>query len=184
MSAEFSILILILTACAVASGVLPAHSDPSVPLEYQIKAAFLYRFIEFVEWPEEALPDTLDTITIGVLGESDIKEALETLVEGKQVRGHQVEIKHFGKAEPLEFCHVLFIGRSEKSRLREIPKMLKGWSTLTVGEVEGFARFGGMINFIIVENKVRFEINVRVAEKADLQISSKVLRLASIVKEK
>ena len=189
MRAKCSILILLMTACVAASGGVSADPDPSIPLEYRVKAAFLYRFVKFVEWPGEALPDTHNTITIGVLGEGDIYAALESLVEGKQAKGRKLVIQQFREPEDLEFCHVLFIGRSEKnseqeeSRLKEILKGLKGSSTLTVGEAEGFAQIGGMINFIIVESKVRFEINVGAAREANLKISSKLLRLARIVKE-
>jgi len=184
MRVKHSIMMLLTTVCSAASGVVPANADPSIPLEYQIKAAYLYKFTRFVEWPEEALPDTLSTITIGVLGEGDMYAALESIVKGKQVKGRRLGIKHFGKAEDLVFCHVLFIGRSEKIRLREILEILKGQSTLTVGEEERFARSGGMINFIIVENRVRLEINVRAAEEGDLKISSRLLTLARIVKKK
>ena len=181
-------ILLIVAICSVTSEVFAANPGPSmseIP-EYQMKAAYLYQFMKFVEWPEEVLPDTLDTITVGVFGESDIEEELRSLInrslaKGKLVKGRKVRVKHFRKVGDLAFCHVLFVSRSERSHLKEVLARTKDRSTLTVGEQEGFARAGGMINFIIVESKVRFEISVRAARRVDVRISSRLLKLAKDV---
>lgn len=153
----------------------------AAPLEYEVKAAFLYQFIKFVEWPPEAFFDYPATIVIGVLGDSPIAEALAA-VEGKEAKGRTVVVKRFKGLDDLEFSHILFISPEAAGHLKEIRKKLSYASTLEVSEVEGFARGGGMVNFITVENRIRFEINVEPAERAGLKISSQLLKLARIVK--
>ena len=93
-------------------------------------------------------------------------------------------IKHCAKLDQLDKCHLLFVSRSEEKNLPEILAKIKNWNTLTVSDMEGFAQSGGVINFVTVEKKIRFEINLDAAERADLKISSKLLRLAKIVKDK
>jgi len=181
MRINSSIMIVLVALCVAANGALAADLDSSVPLEYQVKAAVVYKFVRYVEWSKEVLPDTLDTITLGVLGGSPMVSALRTLVEGKEVGGYTLRIRHFRSLEDLAFCHVLFVGRSEKEHLKEVLGHIEGWSTLTVGEAEGFAQEGGMINLVIAENRVKFEINLGAAEDADLKISSRLLRLGKIM---
>ena len=159
------------------------HAQGAIkPTEYQVKAAFLYNFAKFVEWPDKASPKRSHTIIIGVLGESSTSEALEPFMD-RQVKSYKTVVKHFKKPRDLTFCHILFISASEEPRLEGILKTLRGSNILTVGEVKGFSQLGGIINFIIVENKVRFEINVKAAEEAGLNMSSKLLKLARIVEK-
>lgn len=158
-----------------------AHAQP-LPLEYQVKAVFLYQFLKFVEWPPQAFHATNQTICIGVVDDGSMSSALQS-VEGKEAKGRRVVVKRFKKLEDLEFCHILFISSGLEGRMTEILDRLRGTSTLTVSDIDGFARRGGMINFITVENKIQFEINVDAAERAKLQISSHLLRLARIVPE-
>lgn len=159
-----------------------AHAQP-LPLEYQVKAAFLYQFIKFIEWPPQAFRAPNHTICIGVVDGSPISSALQA-VEGKEAKGRRVVVKRFKTLEDLDFCHILFISTSMEGRVAEILERLKGTSTLTVSEIDGFARRGGIINLITVEDKVQFEINVEAAGRANLQISSHLLRLARIVSER
>ncbi len=176
------LLLCFLLMASGVDGVLPiriTHAQPS-PLEYQVKAAFLYQFFKFVEWPPQAFHATNQTICIGVVDGSPMASALQS-VEGKEAKGRRVVVKRFKEPENLEFCHILFISSEMEGRMAEILDRLKGTSTLTVSDIDGFARRGGMINFITVENKIQFEINVDAAERAKLQISSHLLRLARIV---
>ena len=145
-----------------------------------VRPAFLYQFFKFVEWPPEAFHATNQTICIGVVDGSPMASALQS-VEGKEAKGRRVVVKRFKELENLEFCHILFIGSGMEDRLAEILDHLKRTSTLTVSDIDGFARRGGMISLITVEDKVQFEINVDAAERAKLQISSHLLRLARIV---
>lgn len=177
-------LVLILVAAGALIGSVPhagAQSEP--PTEYQIKAAFLYNFAKFVEWPAEAFPDTRAAIHLCVVGEDPFGDVLEQTVSGKAIHGRPLAIKRLKSDQDLKVCQILFISSSEKWRLVPILGSLRGSSVLTVGETQRFAQLGGMINFILEESKVRFEINVEAAERVRLKMSAKLLSLARIVIE-
>lgn len=173
-------LIVMIAAFVVASSTTNAYAQLQAR-EYEVKAAFLYNFAKFVEWPAKPLADTSATIIIGVLGEDPFGGALET-IKGKTIEGRQVVTKRFKTVRDLEFSHILFISSSEKEHLAEIMKTLKGMNVLTVGETERFVEVGGIINLYIESNKVRFEINVDNAERAGLRLSSRLLNVAKVVK--
>lgn len=173
-----AILLALLVAALVGGGISPAEAASPPPLESQVKAAFLYQFTKFVEWPPQALRD--NTIIIGVLGDSPVADALAA-IEGQEAKGRTVVVKRFKGLDELEFAHILFLSPDAAGHLKEIQKRLEHSSTLLVSDVEGFARSGGMINFIMVGNKIRFEINVEAAEQARLRISSQLLKLARII---
>lgn len=177
-----SLLVCLLLMASGVDGVRPISSAnaQSSPLEYQVKAAFLYQFFKFVEWPANAFNATHNIICIGVVDGGPMASALQP-IEGKEAKGRRVVIKRFKELKDLEFCHILFISSGMEGRLAEILDQLRGTSTLTVSDIDGFARRGGMINLITVEDKIQFEINVDAAERAKLQISSHLLRLARIV---
>jgi hypothetical protein len=155
------------------------RAQEAAPSEYQVKAAFLYNFAKFVEWPSEAFASDSAPFVIGVLGQSPFGNDLESTIKGKQVKGRKLEIRMFASAaDPdLKTCHILFICNSPKQRLEALLKLLKGSTVLTVSETENFTRCGGMINFVMEGNKVRFEINDDAAQNARLTISSKLLNL-------
>lgn len=154
------------------------------PTEYQVKAAFLYNFAKFVEWPEDVLTDSNDPIVIGVFGNDPFGMDLDETIKGKTVKNRELVIRRFHQIQELEFCHILFIGSPEKKSLFSILERSEKLCILTVGETEDFTRYGGMIKFMIVENKVRFEINVESIDQAGLKISSKILKLAKIFQKK
>jgi hypothetical protein len=176
-------LIIVGAVCVVAGGIPNAQAGSSPPGEYEVKAAFLYNFAKFVEWPAEAFDDADAPLTIGVLGEDPFGDTLEQTVKGKTANGRKLAIRRFHKVRDLQPCHILFISSSEKRHLSEILDRLKGSSVLTVGEVEGFAKRGGVINFFVEDNRIRFEVNVDAAKRAKLKMSSKLLRLARIVRD-
>src|SRR6266581_8438806 len=144
--------------------------------EYEIKAAYLYNFIKYVDWPSYG-----DTISIGVLGNDPFGTALAPL-NGKIVKGRRLLIKHLDSVREAQQCQIIFVSSSEKQRLQEIFESLKSARVLTVGETQGFADGGGIINFIEENNKVRFEINAEAARRTGLNISSELLKLARLVK--
>lgn len=149
--------------------------------EYRIKAAFLYNFAKFVEWPTDAFPDPHMAIVVGIVGEDQFSEVLSQTVAGKTVNGRELVIRRGKAGENLRNCHLVFISSSEGRHLPQILDSLKGSSVVTVGETERFARLGGVINFFVVGKNVRFEVNVDAAARARLKISSKLLALARIV---
>lgn len=156
-----------------------ADAQTSHPGEYQIKAAFIFHFAKFVEWPSSALGTTNSPIIIGVLGDNPFHEDLEKTVRNKTVDDHPLVVKQFQSVAEALGSHILFISASEKGRLAEILKELRGRSVLTVGDMDRFDENGGMINFVLEDSKIRFKINNEAASKAGLKISSKLLSLAS-----
>lgn len=179
------ILVRLLLLCALGfwfpggSGVLPA-AKADEPAEYQVKAAFLYKFVNFVDWPATTLPQDSSPFIIGVLGDDPFGSLLDKTVEGKALGEHKIVVKRFKRFEDLQSCHVLFVCRSEKSKLSRIIERLGKANTLVVGDMDNFLQYGA-INFLFMERKVRFEINMDVAERAGLKISSKLLQLATKV---
>jgi len=155
-----------------------AETKPSP--EYLIKAAFLFNFAKFVEWPANAFKDDLSPINLCILGRDPFGPALDTLKD-KTIRGRPIKIKRANKVDDIETCHILFISASEKGNLKQILDVLRNSYILTVSEIEGFTQMGGVINFIIVNKKVHFEINPAAAEQSRLKISSQLLKLAKIV---
>jgi hypothetical protein len=176
-----AMLILWIAVCVVIWGRLAGQAELPVAKEYQVKATFLYQFAHFVTWPAAAFPDAHTPITIGILGDDPFGSALEDAVEGEVIDGRTFTIKRFKRAEETIDSHVLFVSKSEREHVGQILAAVQGKSILTVGETETFARQGGIINFITVDNKVRYEINLEAAKRAHLDISSKVLSLAKIV---
>ena len=168
---------------ALAAVILPTQilAQSAVQREYEIKAAYLYNFINYIEWPADSLPPVGGTITIGIVGDDPNLSAFETL-NGKQTKGRSLSVKAVNSAKDLEGCQIVFVFASARSRIGDILDQSKTAGVLTVGEVEGFAARGGVINFISEHNKVRFEINPDVAKRLGLNISSELLKLARLVK--
>jgi hypothetical protein len=151
----------------------------SQPSEYQIKAAFIYNFARFVDWPTQAFADSTSPMTIGVLGKNVFGDNLQQAISGKMIKGHPLQFRQFDSISDATNCQVLFISSSEKSHFSKILARLQGACVLTVSEdTDSFIGDGGMINLVIVDDKVRFAINNDAAKKAGLSISSKLLSLA------
>jgi hypothetical protein len=151
--------------------------------EYQVKAAFLYNFAKFVEWPSRAFQTPQDPLMVCVLGHNPFGSALEDVIRGKSIEGRAFVFRQVSDAAEANTCQILFISASEGKRFRSLWGSLKPAGILTVGEVQGFAADGGVINFKLDGGRVHFEINADAAEHAQLHISSKLLSLAQIVKK-
>ena len=179
----------VLLGCMGFSSIFALRARAQGPNEYQVKAAFLYNFAKFVEWPEEAndplnLPEHAnDPIKLCIVGDDPFRSILDEMVKGKTIGGRAMEIKRIKAAEGLRDCKIAFISASERRHARSILESLQGARILTVGESRDFAREGGIINFILEDNKLHFEINVDAAQRAHLKISSKLLSLAKIIKD-
>jgi YfiR/HmsC-like len=150
--------------------------------EYQVKAAFLYNFAKFVEWPPDAFRTPRDPVTICVLGHSPFGSALDEVIHGKSIDGRSLSYRQVPDAASTGICQILFVPSSENKHFRSICGNLRPFGILTVGETQGFTAIGGVINFKLDGGHVRFTINVDAAERAQLHISSKLLSLAQIVK--
>jgi hypothetical protein len=134
-----------------------------------------------VEWPADAFPSADSALQICVLGEDPFGRDFEQVIVDKTVNGHRIEIAHPDGVPQARACQILFIAASETAHLRQILLGLKGASVLTVGDAPGFAILGGVINFVLDDSRVRFEINLRAAELAHLKISARLLTVAKVV---
>lgn len=149
--------------------------------EYKIKAAFLLNFVKFIEWPPGAFTSSEVPVVLGILGNDPFGEAIEALGQ-KRVKGRAIKIKRLKDLGSATGCHILFVSNSEKDALNGIFQSLEDRAILTVGETELFAQKGGIINFITDKNKIRFEINITAADRVNLKISSKLLKLAKVIR--
>jgi YfiR/HmsC-like len=150
--------------------------------EYQVKAAFLFNFVKFVEWPAASFSRADEPLVIGVVGEDPFGDDLDRILRNKSINNRPLKLKRCQNGQNPTGCHLVFISQSEKARMPEIVRSLKGSSVLLVSELEGFLELGGMIRFYLDSNNVRFEINPRSAERAGLKISSKLLGVAKVVR--
>ncbi len=151
--------------------------------EYEVKLGFLYNFTQFVEWPAEAFPDPFAPLTVCVAGENPFEGALQESLRGRKAGNHPIQIKRLKPDENPRSCHIIFIRSGQNKAAGKILSSQNGSSVLSVGEVKGFAERGGIVNLILVENKLHFEINLDAAARTRLKISSKMLALARIVRE-
>ncbi len=155
-----------------------AQASPS--LEYQVKAAFLYNFAKFVNWPPESFADQNAPILLGVIGDNAFAKLLTDVAAGKSVNGRPVVVKLFKEGQDLRSCQIVFVSSSEENDATQILEKLKESSVLTVGEAPGFIQAGGIINFFIEKNKVRLEINLAAASRARVKISAKLIAVARL----
>jgi YfiR/HmsC-like len=148
--------------------------------EFEVKAAFLYKFASFVEWPHDArnLP-----VFICVAGQDPFGGALDRVVKGKTINGREFVIRRLKSGDAVGECHILFISGSERKRLRMALDRVQSAPVLTVGDMPEFCENGGAINFGVSDNRVQLEINPGATERAGLQVSSRLLSLAKIVRE-
>ncbi len=175
-----NILVALVTFATVAV-CLPAKA----PTEYELKAAYLYRFLQFADWPEASSEEPKHSVTIGILGKDPFKKEFEP-VEGKPVKGRKLVIKRFDKDSPADSfkqCDLLFISSSLRGQIKLVLKSLEHSPVLTVSETRGFVEMGGMINLVKKKNEIKFEINKASAERAGIKFHSKLLRLAIRVVE-
>lgn len=167
----------------IAALILACLAVPQTPAsrEYEVKAAFLYHFAQFVEWPEEAFKDANGLLTYCTIGDDPFRGSLDASLNGRTLGARSFRALHFKQPQDIQGCQVLFVGAEQKKFLPAILASVKGKSVLTVGESEHFVQDGGMIGFVLEENKIRFEINLEAAQKARLKISSRLLALAKSV---
>lgn len=170
-------VLLGLLLLGAASGV---RAEP-VAKEYQLKAAFLYNFSKFVQWPPGRFADETSPIVIAVLGQSPFGDELDKLVRERLVNGRPIEVRPIASAADIPAAHIVFVPAGSEALLAGGP--VGGPGVLTVGESAAFTARGGIIRFTLIEEKVRFEIDQSSAEKAGLKLSGQLLKLATIVRK-
>lgn len=152
--------------------------DSSDSSEYLIKAGFTYNFAKLIDWPSGAFAQPDSPIVIGVLGTDPFNGTLDQVLKGKEANGRAFEVRHLKWGADLKGCNILFVSDSETAHLDELLHNIKGLPVLTIGQTAGFAQRGGIINFVVEDNRVRFEINADAAKQANINISSRLLSLA------
>ncbi|MGA2032250.1 MAG: YfiR family protein [Thermoguttaceae bacterium] len=152
---------------------------PPLPNEYTVKAVFLYNFGRYVEWPGAALGNPADPLVIGILGEDSFAGALDEIAAKKTIQGRRIVIRRFASLEEYRPpCQILFVSRSLKGDLQAAAiKKTAGTGVLLVGETPGFAELGGIANFFVDGDRIRFEINASAARRAQLRMDAKLLSL-------
>lgn len=148
--------------------------------EYAVKAAFLYNFAKFVEWPPEKFASADAPLVICIAGDNPFGPALGA-VAGKRVENHPVEVRHLPTATGLDPCHIVFVGRADQGRYKPMLARLTRLPILTVSDIGDFTQAGGMIGLIEADQRIRFVINLTAARRANLKLSSQLLKLATTV---
>ncbi len=166
---------LLLGLCC--AGQCLAQSD-ALTVEYKVKAAYLYKMAGYVQWPEQSLPNPESPFVIGVLGADRLVDELQAVVTGKTVGSHQVMLRKLHRGDPPTGIHILFVGRAESMTVPATLAALRGKPVLTVTEFEADFLAGSVINFVLVDDKVRFDIAPRQGELANLKISARLLTVA------
>jgi hypothetical protein len=162
-------------------GSAPENAPGTLP-EYVVKLGLLYNFAKYVEWPPEAFDRPDSPLVLGIVGDDPFGQELERTLGDKSVGNRAFAFRRFKRAADIDRCHILFVPRSEEERVPSILERAKRWPILTVGEEEGFPLAGGMATILIAGERPKLEVNVEAAERTNLTIQSKLLRLATIVK--
>lgn len=149
--------------------------------EYQVKAAFLFNFSKFIEWPPESFSNPGEAFVVGILGTDPFGKFLPEFISGEKVLDHQMVIKHFDNALQVEKCHILFVSESVKTA--EVLHLLKAKNLLTISDRPNFVESGGMIEFYTENETIRIKINMNAVKASDLNVSSKLLRIAKLYEQ-
>ena len=163
---------------------LAIGADTQVPKEYQLKAAFLFNFLKFVEWPASRFGSADEPIVLGVFGDNPFGAGLENTVRDRKISGRGIVVRSVQNTADAKATHLLFVSAAEESRFGALREDLKAAGVLTVGESESFLKRGGIISFTIEGDKLRFDINMISADKAGLKISAQLQKLAKNVLRK
>lgn len=167
-----------------------AAAGPGVPSlgldskEHRVKAAFLHHFVRFVEWPEESFESEESPIVLLVLGEDPFGKILEDTFRGKRANGRPIRIEREPELDELPHAHLVFVSDSLAPKISEITRFYEPRNGLIVGEAEGIASDGAAVGFYKLKKKVRFAINADAVKRTKLEVSSELLKLARIVRDK
>jgi hypothetical protein len=169
---------------AVQNGAAQSGAAQNGAAEYDVKAAYLYNFARFVEWPAAAPHRQSEaTLDICVLGQDPFGTRLDAMMADATVRGRKLATRRLTSATAAAGCHVLFVSASERQEVTQILATLARADVLTVSDMPEFVRLGGMLQFVVQGNRVRFDVNLAACEAAGLRVSSDLLRVASSVRK-
>ncbi|HSH95352.1 MAG TPA: YfiR family protein [Roseimicrobium sp.] len=160
----------------------PAQAPGRAP-EYQVKAAFLYNFARFIEWPAGTFVGPDDPFVVGVIGRDPFGPHLDSIAKEKIGENRPIVIRRYNRGEAHDGCHILFISRSEKERVADLIKSSRGKPLLTVAEDVDFCISGGGIGLLQENNRLRFEINLSATDRAQLKVSAQLLKLGRVIRD-
>lgn len=159
-----------------------AVTDEATPLERSVKAAFLYKFLSFVEWRPGTFPDGASPIVLGVYGPDSFADELRRLVAGRPVESRSVEVRTLRRGEAVRGLHVLFVGVDETAQLPVLTRSAQENGVLVVGEGDRALLLGSSISLVVADGRVRFDVSLSAAEKAGIRLSSRLLAVARTVR--
>lgn len=171
----------VLACCVVWAAAIPAGRAVEGHSEEAVKAAFIFRFTAYVEWPEEALPQ--DSFTIAVLGDGSVAERLKALTAGRSLLSRPVQVREISNLAQAKDVQVLFVGRNRRTELRRLLAPVANRRVLVISdEVEGLEA-GSAVNFLMADSRLRFEVSLPAAKRAGLKVSSEMLSVAARVQQ-
>lgn len=173
---HFALRVLIVARLLFAN-FLPVVPAKAALLEYEVKAAFLFNFTKFVQWPVTAFESAEAPFTICIVGDDPFGKTLDDIVQGESVNGHRITVQRL-QADPQNACHLEYIAKNYSIPANALEA---GSGVLTVGEGDDFVRHGGIVGFVVDDRRVRFDINLKAATNAELKLSSKLLAVARSV---
>lgn len=147
-------------------------------VEYQVKAAFLYKFGAYVEWPAQSFAQADSPLVIGVMGAGAVADELTQMASGRNINGHPVSVKKLRRGEAITGVHILFVARADNEKLADTLSVVKGQPVLVVTETDSPPASGSTINFVVADEKVRFDIVLPSAESSNLKLSARLLTVA------
>jgi len=174
-------LICMTLAITILTATIAAQTDDQAALERNVKAAFIYKFTNYIEWPQNSFSQPDTPLTIAVMGDDQLAAELNQLVSGRIVNGRPIAVRKIQDIEPSIAINILFVGHNESARLNEVVGALQARPILIVTESEGSLTQGSIINFLVIDGHVRFEIAQNSAEKRGLKLSSRLLAVAQNV---
>ena len=172
-------VVALMCLCNAAS---PRLAAAQITTASTLKAAFLYNFAKFTEWPSDALAPA-QRLSLCVMGDASVADALEQTIQGRQVEGHELSVRVVKISDPIRACHLLYAGGLNAQRSTQLLQALHGAPVLSVADSDRFAESGGVAQLILEGDRMRFAVNVASARRARLTLSSKLLNLAKIVKD-
>lgn len=178
------VLAFLLTVSAVFLNGVNVSAASKLDREYVIKAAFLYNFTKFAEWPDNKFTDTQSPVNICIFGQDPFGQAIDVVTEGKKIKGRLLEVKRIHDVADVDKCHMLFISSYGNTNMLDVLDRVANQSILTVADSKNFAEQGGMINLVTINNKIRLEINESVVNSSGVHLSSQLLKLAKIITSK
>jgi hypothetical protein len=174
---------LVLALLAAAPGIAQAvPEDAQSPLARRVKAAFLYKFLDYIEWPPHAFADSASPLVIGVLGSDQAVSEVREVIGDRVAQGRGVLVRRHRDGDPLSGTHMLYVTQPETPRTTALSQVARGTGTVVVTEAENGLALGSVVNFRIVDGRVRFDIALAAAERTGLRISSRLLAVAQNVR--